>query len=576
MSNILKSMAVALAAALLAGCVDDNYDLSNVDTTVKVPVDNLIVPINIEEITLDDILELKDTDSVKVINGEYAVLARGTFKSDDISVPAITLKAPTIQSSVTPINLTTLMTSTRALPTEFSYNMANETSPFEFTANAVSDFIVEIGHLGCELSLTIKIQLQGLENAVKRVSFKNVVLQLPTGLDLVPTGGADYKPATGLLTIPDQTITGTSLTLTLNATGVNFPQAGGVYKYDEGTISLKGSLFIKQGTANIQLSDINTGITSLPAVVNLVTDYTLSDAKVTTFSGKVKYDISGAHLADIDLSSLPDVLSQNATNLTFVNPMLYLEVDNPLQQYKLYARTGFDITAYHGTDPTVYSLDNTQFQIGPDNASGIYNYVLSPTEPTIAEPAFPDAVHVPFTTMGNVLSGDGIPQRLSLDLNNPGVPAQPVTNLAIGKSLGSLTGRYRFVAPLQFGAGSTITYKDKIDGWSSDDLDHVTVTALEVNLEISTDIPVAVDFKGYPIDAAGNQIGNVEIIGAEVNANADHQVVTMRITGEIRGLDGIEFVATAISHGGAALSPGMKVHLTKIRPCVTGYYEKEL
>ena len=95
-------------------------------------------------------------------------------------------------------------------------------------------------------------------------------------------------------------------------------------------------------------------------------------------------------------------------------------------------------------------------------------------------------------------------------------------------------------------------------------------------MTVSTDVPVAIDFTGYPIGTDGKQIGNVEIVGANIDANADNQKVTLRITGEIRGLGGIVFEARARAVDGSALRPDMKIRLTDIRPRVSGTYEKEL
>ena len=75
----------------------------------------------------------------------------------------------------------------------------------------------------------------------------------------------------------------------------------------------------------------------------------------------------------------------------------------------------------------------------------------------------------------------------------------------------------------------------------------------------------------------GKRINNVEIVGAQISANASQQKLTIRITGEITRLDGIEFVAKAKAGANAGvLKPDMKITLSDIRPVVSGYYEKEL
>ncbi len=576
-----RSLFAGSLLPLLAGCVDNGYDLSDIDTTVGVTVDRLVIPINIDEITLGNIITLDDDSEVKLINGKYMILRDGTFESDPFNVPDILLKAPVISPSVTVIDLmnqdVTPMAATPAMPASFSYDLTNEGSAFVYHSSFVSDFIVKIDHIGCEMTLDVTISMAGLEGITNRVTFNNVVLQLPKGLDLTSTEGGAYNPSSGELMLPSRTVTGNTLKLRFAANGVDFNMTDGSYDYEGSEITVKGSLYIKQGQATIAIEDIAAGaLASLPRQITLRTEYVLSDADVTSFTGSVRYRIDGANLTDINLTHLPDVFSQNATDLTFVNPMIYLKVINPLQKYNLYARTGVTINAFHGQQMASYSLDDPWFQIGPDNANGIYNYCLSPTAPSEPEADFMPLTHVGFASLRNVLSGNGIPDRLQINLTDPNVPVQKVTRLPLGSSLGSLQGSYRFVAPLQFGAGSQIIYDHVIDGWSGEDLDNLVIYNLEVELDISTDLPVGVRFTGYPVDASGNRIRNVSIVGADIDPMASNQHVVIRITGEVRHLDGIAFEAHATASEGQTLSPDMTVRLKNIRPRVSGFYEKEL
>lgn len=64
-----KAVISAAAAVMLTACVDDDYDLSNLDTTVKVNVNELIIPVNIDEVLLSDILKLDQEDHVEIVDG---------------------------------------------------------------------------------------------------------------------------------------------------------------------------------------------------------------------------------------------------------------------------------------------------------------------------------------------------------------------------------------------------------------------------------------------------------------------------------------------------------------------------
>lgn len=68
----LSLTAVAVASMPLTACIDDNYDISDIDTTAEIKVNNLVVPVNLDEITLSNVFDLDDESVVKEVDGIYA------------------------------------------------------------------------------------------------------------------------------------------------------------------------------------------------------------------------------------------------------------------------------------------------------------------------------------------------------------------------------------------------------------------------------------------------------------------------------------------------------------------------
>lgn len=215
--------------------------------------------------------------------------------------------------------------------------------------------------------------------------------------------------------------------------------------------------------------------------------------------------------------------------------------------------------------------------MGGTNGKPVSNYVLSPTNPDkyYGNIENGNITHIPYTSLSDVLSGNGIPVRLKAELINPEIPTQEVENFQLGHSYEAVSGNYTFFAPLNLKAGSSIVYRKTDSGWNDEDLDALTIEQMTVNLSISSDIPVSLHLTGYPIDANGNQINGVEIEGADIPAMADNQQLTLRITGKIKHLDGITFEARAKAEDEKTLTPQMNITLTNVRPRVTGYYLKK-
>ena len=79
-----KTYLLTVILFALSSCVDENYNLSNLDTTVEVNITKLTVPLNVDSLVLDQVLDLEDNSRIKkaVVNGKeiYALVEEGSFK----------------------------------------------------------------------------------------------------------------------------------------------------------------------------------------------------------------------------------------------------------------------------------------------------------------------------------------------------------------------------------------------------------------------------------------------------------------------------------------------------------------
>ncbi len=571
---------VAIPGLLMTSCIDDKYDLSDIDTNVRVDVNNLTVPVNIDEITLKSVFDIEEGDRIQVVNGEYAVIEDGTFTSDGLKVDAFVIPAPSIPSSETSLSTGMGGIPVSSLPVSV-IELPFSTAPSQFSTDAyeISPSVVAIESVKVDCNMTISISIAELAGKVKSLSVRGLKMYLPAGLELTSAQGS-YDPETGMFTSDEIVSTGNKLAIVMSVTGIDYDKSNLKYEYGEDSrkLSINDKMSIQSATLVMKASDFVQGAT-VPADLTIKTEYNMGQISVNSFTGKMKYSIEGTEITDINLDDIPDVLAQAGTDVKLNNPQIYLSVNNPLENYGMKATTGLTITSYRDGDRSnEFSLDAPGYFTVPGlPGHGVYNFYMSPKAVQQTLEGYDGAQHVGFSALQNVLSGDGLPKRLGIVLDNPSLPEQHVENFLLGHDYGSVEGHYTFYAPVELGDGSVIFYSDKIDGWSDDDLDNVTINTLIVKATVSTDIPISVDFTGYPVDAEGKQIGNVTITGAKINPNADKQQLEIRVDGVVRGLDGIYFEAVARSADGAgALRPGMTINVSDIRATVNGYFEKEL
>ncbi|MCC8113797.1 MAG: hypothetical protein LIP03_07320 [Bacteroidales bacterium] len=577
MPCILGALAIAVT-----GCVDNDYDLSDIDSTIRIDVKDLVVPITIDNIQLESVIDIDDDDEhIKIIDGEYCYFSEGTFNSNSVNIPAISVNVPTINPAELAIGTGDMAgVSIPSIPVDLSLpiNISSE-STLSLKASGISQDIVTIDEIGGDMELTVKFTFNSeTQTAAKGVTLKGVHIQLPSGLNMLGTGMGSYDKATGVFTVDDvECTTAYGLTIPMYIKGVEIGD-----RFDAAAHSFDCSTevgIMPAGTLEFKASDLNSGAV-MPSTIKMTLNFSSSNFTANTFSGNVKYSLDDVSVPDVSLDDLPDVLAQPGTNLVIDNPCIYVQVNNPLNQYGLTATSSMEITALRDNSAAVSFTPDELITIGtPYNASGLYDICLSPSVPNSYDSDFytQGAIeHVTFSSLSHVLAGDGLPQTLKINLTDPQVPVQAVSDFALGTNYEGVNGKYKLVAPFQLAAGSTIVYSDVVDDFG-EDVQKMTITALEVSLTISTNVPVAVDFTGYPIDCNGNRIGNVEIQGAKISANASNEAVTIKISGEVTGVDGIEFeaVATAVDSS-SALSPDMTIELSNIRPKATGYYITEL
>ena len=83
----------------LTSCTDNDYDLSDIDTNARFSVNDLIIPINLDEIKLDYVIDLKTDSKIKKNDDGYTYIVDGEFASNTITVKPFTTNSSQYQSS---------------------------------------------------------------------------------------------------------------------------------------------------------------------------------------------------------------------------------------------------------------------------------------------------------------------------------------------------------------------------------------------------------------------------------------------------------------------------------------------
>ncbi|MCH5219780.1 MAG: hypothetical protein J1F20_04345 [Muribaculaceae bacterium] len=554
----LKLLVCTTALGLLTvSCFDDKYDLSDIDTTTRIAVNDLVIPVNIGEVLLSDVIKLDDDSDIKVgtfvpgsPDGEWYYIDReGDFSSDPIFIASPAFKAPSLSSKSA-----TLVAINGTFPIP---QLGND---FTLTCNTVDNSLVALDKMYLSgLDFTITLNTLGLTEG----EYHNMKIQLPKGLGGNASVGS-YDSESGIWSISSLTIVNGVATATLSTNALDLTVND--FTYNNPTLSLSSSFGIVDGSITVTNSAGNQ--------VTLSVDFKLSDFSVVAFDGTIKYEINGMDVESVSLASLPDFLKGDETNLTLANPMICLQTNNPLASDNLEFTAGLTLTAQrNGEDDASYS--SSMFTVGYGSSDGWYNTILSPEQPTYVPEKFANHTWFAYTSLRDVLSGAGIPNAIGIHIDDPKIPQQQVKGFELGRNIEGVAGSYQLFAPLALGVGSKIVYTDTKTGWN-EDVEDLTIETLTLTALATNNTPLSAQLTVYPLDVNGERIQGVTVTSNELASGKQDSELIFTLSGQIKNLDGVEFVATVVAADSKPLSAKQSISLKNIRAKVNGYYTKEL
>lgn len=586
---LISGLLPLTAVSLLTGCVDDKYDLSNIDTTSRFTVDNLTVPVNLSEIKLEKVIKLDDNDNISVENGEYAIKKSGSIAPTEFKISGVHVNAPQIAPTSIHVGLNGLPIAPGTfIPGAMDFGpiaiQPSDLVGYEFNMQNIDKALLALKNIKTT-PIEVKVVLtvpDGLAASGNNIMFENLELQLPWGLTEV-SGVTSYDPSTGKVKVSSLPVGSNGhAVLAITAKGLELNEKGEIKNQ---RLAVSGQVGVIDGEIKLAVQDI-----TLPASLDISVSYQVSAFDVESFSGSIDYNMDDISIAPISLSDLPDFLDNPNTNIILANPEITVEITNPVAKYGLVGKGRLSLSSDFN-DGFTETRRSDIFTLTDRDGDGSCRIVFA-TQDKNGEKDL-----CLFTGLGYVLTrlpenpagiswGWGLPKSIAVAIEDLGFAGE-VRDFPLG-NIGSAAGDYEFNAPLGFESGTTVFYETTESGWSSEDLDKVNIKTIHLSGKCSTDLPVGIKLSVVPVDKDGNDIPvNEDSMGFMVPANASGEPVSLTIEskngGTISGFDGIRFVAVISQNGPEfpstgdteALGPDMQIKLDDLRVTVDGYYETD-
>lgn len=529
------------SALLLTACIDDSYDLDNVDLTMGLGSDGLAVKLgNTEKIYLEDILSVDE--SVKLDqNNLYYLVEDGTtnfdVKVDDVDVTIDDAQLHTNQEVLTFDDMVAQSGAPAGVgsinvPVDFApYGPADGETGVNFHVDQVGADIKHISEVMLEdTPVIIKMRTVNSPNVHLGIDYlKDFTITLPEFLHV-------KNPSAGW------TIDGQKLTFTGN---FSFPANGVICEVtaDQATLGEdgtpeNGSITLGADMTRISM-DGEVYFCATQAFTMTPGDYAnvQLDVEIGNRTGTVSVDeVKGIFdpeinpaIETIDIASgLPDFLQEDGVNINVANPTLKFSAD--MSQIPVGINLSADLTAVKaGANGFTENVNLPQLAVNDRQHNTVYYYQADAPYDPEADAAAVATAQAQVNNISSLI--EKLPDYINVDLSGRHLTVQNREyTVKLGRTY-SATAEYNVYAPFEFNSGLTIVYKDSTESVGEDIKDYAA-KGVRLTAAAQNTIPLNLVLSIEARDENNRPIPGVNFSTANISAGDDSKTepVTTAIT----------------------------------------------
>lgn len=546
-----------------SGCTDNDYDLSEIDSTIGIGGDGLEIPsLSTEIIPLKDVLELEANGSVveDEVSGDYVFRQSGA----DVApvhpfIDKITVAEQNSVSNDLELTFSSASGSRRRSATRAggqSVVADGWIQAFTYEGNKPEE-VVDLYEAEVSSKVTLDIDFSDVKSVVSK--FDQIEVDMPVFMTInnVKCGGYAFEQSGSKLTLKN-VYTSSNMTITADITSLNFKEKDTSY----GSLSISGGKVKMEGKVHVTAvaSSFNSGAGTTGRKISSVMN--MSKFVVNAATGKFNPEIALSDLGNIKVSGIPDFLQGGNVVVDLYNPQIKLTVTSDMDVPG--TLNGVIKSFKNGQLLATVNVDNIPIDANKtsticicrrsEGVSGFDHVLTNPNLSKLIE-TIPDNI----TFSANASADQTNNYRFELGHNYTVQPA------------------YSVDAPIAFGENASIEYRDTLDGWNNDIKDFELAEGAYVNMDasIKSCVPAYMTVSAVPVDVNGNAISadelSVEVTGS-VEASKDGvsettSPVNIKVSqmkkGAMKKLDGIVFVVAGKASDGNNAVTGITLNANR-------------
>lgn len=546
-----------------SGCTDNDYDLSEIDSTIGIGGDGLEIPsLSTEIIPLKDVLELEADGSVveDEISGDYVFRQEGAQVAP---VHPFIDKINVAEQNTVSNDIELVFSSPSGTRRRHATRVGGESivadgwiQAFTYEGNKPEE-VVELSEAEVSSTITLSIDFSDVKSVVSK--FDQIEVDMPAFMTIanVNCGGYAFEQSGSKLTLKN-VYTSSNMTITADITSLNFKEKDTSY----GSLSISGGKVKMEGKVHVTAvaSSFNSGAGTTGRKISSVMN--MSKFVVNAATGKFNPEIALSDLGNIKVSGIPDFLQGGNVVVDLYNPQIKLTVTSDMNVPG--TLNGVIKSFKNGQLLATVNVDNIPIDANKTSticicrrSEGIsgFDHVLTNANLSKLIETIPDNI----TFSANASADQTNSYRFELGHNYTIQPA------------------YSVDAPIAFGENASIEYRDTLDGWNNDIKDFELAEGAYVNMDasIKSCVPAYMTVSAVPVDVNGNAISadelSVEVTGS-VEASKDGvsettSPVNIKVSqmkkGAMKKLDGIVFVVAGKASDGNNAVTGITLNANR-------------
>lgn len=542
---------------LVTGCTNSDYDFNEIDATMGFGGDGLELPASSTmDIPLKDVLDLEENGSVKLDDeGNYLFQLTGSGSSEaNPKIEPIRLEGRSYNANI-PISLSASAKATRSLTAS---SVIPEVKEKMFEYHGVDKSVKSLTKANMKpVTMKLTLGFSGISSVISKI--KKATLTLPGYLSLkrVVRDGNDMPiPTSPRIDIADIS-TSRDMVLTITSNELLFSEQdayGTLSIAEDGKIDMDGYFGLK-------IDDFELTGTPSTANMSIAAKVEVENIELTSATGVFDPEVNFGTLGEVDITGVPDFLSDDNVVADLANPQILLTINNEMN---VAATVKATVTATKSGQTTA-TVQLPEMYIEKNSVSPTTQICICREKTPELTAQYGEKNVYAVSNLSTLINK--IPDHVSIGNVEARADQSQEATVEFGKPY-HITPSYEVYAPLAFGKDAVIEYSDQFDGWNDDidDLELSENTYVRLTADAISKVPAALILEATPLGVGGADISNlieVNIKKGEVSAATDGETavtspleveIREKVKGGLKQLDGLSYkVQGKATHNGTTV-----------------------